>query len=206
MKSLKQDLSRASSLKKALMAKILVLALASTAGAEDKIQAHPHIQIETTEGIIRLELEGRRAPITVRHFLELVDGGNYDGTIFHRVIRGFMVQGGGYTPDLKERETDETIPNESGNGLENVRGTIAMAREAEPHTANAQFYINVADNTGLDPRPDRWGYTVFGYVIEGMAVVDKIVAAQTGPSGKFPSDVPVVPIVIKKISRFEYGD
>jgi cyclophilin family peptidyl-prolyl cis-trans isomerase len=188
------------------MATAFVLALASSAGAADKIQAHPHIQIETTEGVIRLELEGRRAPITVRHFLELVDGGNYDGTIFHRVIRGFMVQGGGYTPDLKERETDGTIPNESGNGLENVRGTIAMAREAEPHTANAQFYINVSDNTGLDPRPDRWGYTVFGYVIEGMAVVDKIVAAQTGPSGKFRSDVPVVPIVIKKISRFEYGD
>ena len=184
----------------------LLIAFTAVVAAEDKIPAHPHIQIETTEGTIRLELDGRRAPITVGHILKLVDRGHYDGTIFHRVIPGFMAQAGGYTPDLKSREPEGSIVNESGNGLENVRGTIAMAREPEPHTANAQFFINVSDNRSLDPRSDRWGYTVFGVVIEGMEVVDKIVAARTGPAGHFRSDVPVVPIVIKKMARFNYGE
>ena len=117
-----------------------------------------------------------------------------------------MIQGGGYTRDLKEKEAgDETIPNESGNGLQNLRGTVAMARLAQPHTANAQFFINVADNGSLNPQPDRWGYTVFGYVIEGMDVVDKIAAVPTGPAGMFGKDVPVAPIVIEKAARVEYG-
>jgi cyclophilin family peptidyl-prolyl cis-trans isomerase len=185
---------------KTFLAIALILVMSVAALAADKIRAHPHIQIETTEGIIRLELDTRRAPITVRHFVELVDSGFYDGTIFHRVIPDFMAQGGGFTPNMKLKETDDTIANESGNGMENLRGTIAMARQGEPHSANAQFFINVADNTALDPRPDRWGYTVFGYVIEGMDVVDKIVNVRTGPAGRFKQDVPVVPIVIKKMS------
>lgn len=182
----------------------LILAGAIPAAAGEKVPAHPLIQIETTAGDIRLELDGRRAPITVRHFLQLVDSGYYDGTIFHRVMQGFMVQGGGYTPKLKLKEPDGSLFNESGNGLENLRGTIAMARQDDPHTANAQFFINVADNMSLDPRPDRWGYAVFGIVIEGMDIVDKMVAVPTGPAGQFRQNVPVVPIVIKKIARFEY--
>src|SRR5690606_14956463 len=144
--------------------------------ADDEAPARAHVKLETTEGAIVVELDGRRAPLTVRHFLELVDAGYYDGTIFHRVIPGFIIQGGGYTRDLKQKESSDSIPNESGNGLQNLRGTLAMARLAEPHTANTQFFINVVDNASLNPRPDRWGYAVFGYVIEGMEVADKIVA------------------------------
>jgi cyclophilin family peptidyl-prolyl cis-trans isomerase len=183
----------------------LALALAGNlAQAADKVPAHPHILVETTLGDIKLELEGKLAPITVGHFLKLVDSGFYDGLIFHRVIPGFMVQGGGYTPGLELKEDDATIPNESGNGMSNVRGTIAMARTNDPHSANTQFFISVADNVRLNPGNNRWGYAVFGYVIEGMEVVDKIAAVKTGPQGKLRSDVPMVPIVIKKMSRVTY--
>jgi cyclophilin family peptidyl-prolyl cis-trans isomerase len=185
---------------------LLLLSVLAVAQAEDRIPAHPHINVETTEGTFVLELEGKRAPLTVRNFLSLVDSGHFDGTIFHRVIPNFMIQGGGYTPDLKQRETDNTVPNESGNGLSNAYGTIAMARTSDPHSANAQFFVNVADNSRLDPNPDNWGYTVFGYVIEGMEVVDKIAKVQTGPAGRFPKDVPTVPIVIRKMSRVVYDD
>jgi cyclophilin family peptidyl-prolyl cis-trans isomerase len=176
------------------------------AGNGEDVPAHPYVRFETTEGNIVLELDGRRAPLTVMNFLELVESGYFDGTIFHRVIPGFMIQGGGYTPNLKLKEADGGIPNESGSGLSNLRSTIAMARQDEPHTAVAQFFINVSDNTSLDPRPDRWGYAVFGVVIEGMDVVDAIAGSRTGPSGQFSKDVPIVPIVIKKVVRFEYGD
>jgi cyclophilin family peptidyl-prolyl cis-trans isomerase len=174
--------------------------------AQDRVPAHPHIQFETTEGKIVLELDGRRAPVTVRHFLGLVDSGYFDGTIFHRVIADFMIQGGGHTPDLKLKESGESIFNESGNGLTNMRGTIAMARTSDPHSAQAQFFINVNDNRSLNPQPDRWGYAVFGYVIEGMDVVDTIANVRTGPGGRYPKDVPVVPIVITKASRVVYDD
>ena len=178
------------------------------ASAADEVPAHPYVEIVTTEGTVILELDGRQAPLTVGHFLELVDAGFYDGLIFHRVIPGFMAQGGGYTPGLKLKETDDTIPNESGNGMSNVRGTIAMARTGDPHSANSQFFINVADNSRLDPRKSMtngsWGYTVFGFVIQGMEVVDKMVSVQTGPQGKLKSDVPLVPIVIKKMSRYTF--
>ena len=183
----------------------LALALASSlALAADKVPAHPHILIETTMGDIKLELEGKLAPITVSHFLKRVDSGFYDGLIFHRVIPGFMAQGGGYTPGLELKEDEASIPNESGNGMSNMRGTIAMARTNDPHSANTQFFINVADNVRLDSGNNRWGYAVFGYVIEGMEVVDEIVSVRTGPQGKLRSDVPTVPIVIKKISRVTY--
>ncbi len=174
--------------------------------AQERVPAHPHVKLETTEGTIVLELDGRRAPLTVGNFLNLVDGGYFDGTVFHRVIPNFMIQGGGYTPDLKAKETGNPIPNESGNGLPNMRGTIAMARTSDPHSAQAQFFINVNDNDSLNPQPDRWGYAVFGYVIEGMEVADKIANVRTGPAGQFSRDVPVVPIVLNKASRVVYDD
>jgi len=193
-------------LMKTLLRLVLLAAFAVTASAAEEIPAHPHIKIETTEGVIVLELDGRRAPITVYRFLQLVDSGYYDGTVFHRVIPGFMAQGGGFTPNLTKKEAPDPIANESGNGLQNKRGTIAMARLGEPHTASNQFFINVADNKSLNPQRDRWGYAVFGEVIEGMDVVNKIVKVKTGPAGQFPSDVPVVPVVIEKMSRFRYGE
>jgi cyclophilin family peptidyl-prolyl cis-trans isomerase len=192
-----------SGMKKTLITLLLTLA-SGLALAADKVPAHPHILIETTMGNIKLELDGKAAPITVGHFLGLVENGFYDGLIFHRVIPGFMAQAGGYTPGLDLREDDATIPNESGNGMSNMRGTIAMARTGDPHSANSQFFINVADNNRLDPGNNRWGYTVFGYVIEGMEIVDQVVAVKTGPQGKLRSDVPVVPIVIKKMSEVTY--
>lgn len=194
-------------MQKVLIALIFGLC-APFAVAADSVPAHPYIQMETTEGNIILELDGKQAPITVAHVLKLVDSGFYDGLVFHRVIPGFMAQGGGFTPGLKLKESDESIPNESGNGMSNVRGTIAMARTGDPHSANSQFFINVANNDRLDPNKSStsasWGYTVFGFVIEGMEVVDKIVSVQTGPQGQFRSDVPMVPIVIKKMSRYAF--
>lgn len=188
---------------------ILLLLILSPLGiAADKVPAHPHIEMQTSLGTIKLEFDGKQAPLTVAHVLSLIDSGFYDGTVFHRVIPGFMAQGGGFTPGLKLKETEVTIPNESGNGLSNLRGTIAMARTGDPHSANSQFFINVADNDRLDPAKDavrgRWGYTVFGYVIEGMEVVDEIVNSRTGPGGQFAKDVPVVPVVIKKVARISY--
>ncbi len=194
----------------------LILGLAcGVAMAADKIPAHPHILVETTEGDFKLELDGKEAPLTVAHFVGLVRQGFYDGTIFHRVIPNFMAQGGGFTPSLKRKEDDRSIPNESGNGLSNIRGTIAMARTADPHSANTQFFINVANNVeggdgrgNLDPRKDPvrggWGYTVFGVVFEGMDVVDKIVNAKTAPNGPGGAPMPVTPIVIKKMSMITY--
>ena len=187
---------------------LLFLFLSPLAMAADKVPAHPHIEMQTSLGTIKLELDGKQAPLTVAHILKLVDSGFYDGTVFHRLIPGFMAQGGGFTPALKLREATATTPNESGNGLSNVRGTIAMARTGDPHSANSQFFINVADNDRLDPAKDamrgRWGYTVFGVVIEGMEVVDEIVNSKTGPGGQFAKDVPVVPVIIKKVSRVTY--
>lgn len=194
-------------MKKTFISLMLVLT-AATGFAADKVPAHPHIEMVTSLGTIKLELDGRQAPITVAHILKLVDSGYYDGTIFHRVIPGFMAQGGGYTPNLKLREKGETIANESGNGMTNLRGTIAMARTGDPHSANSQFFINVADNDRLDPAKapynGRWGYTVFGQVIEGMDVVDAIVSSETGPGGEFARDVPVIPVIIKKVARVTY--
>jgi len=185
---------------------LFLLTFSATSLAQDRVPAHPHIKFETSEGTIVLELDGRRAPVTVGNFLGLIDSGYFDGTIFHRVIADFMIQGGGVTPDLKTKEPGDAIFNESGNGMSNMRGTIAMARTGDPHSAKAQFFINVKDNTRLDPQPDRWGYTVFGYVIEGMDVVDAIAQVRTGPGGDFSRDVPIVPIVVKQASRVVYDN
>ncbi len=175
--------------------------------AQDRIIDHPHIEVVTTAGTFKIELVTKQAPRTVEHFMQLVRSGFYDGLIFHRVIPGFMVQAGGYTPGFDLREDDSSIVNESGNALSNRRGTIAMARTEDPHSANSQFFINVVDNDRLDPQKDpvrgRWGYTVFGYVIEGMEVVDAIAASETAPQKNFP-DAPVVPIVIEKMSEIRY--
>ena len=185
----------------------MLLMSAPYAAAAGKILPHPHVEVETTLGTFKLELVTKEAPKTVENFLGLVEAGFYDGLIFHRVIAGFMVQSGGYTPNFKPREDVESIVNESGNALGNSRGTIAMARTADPHSADSQFFINVVDNASLDPQKDpvrgRWGYTVFGYVIEGMEVVDQIAAAETSPQSGFPN-APIVPIVIKKMSLISY--
>ena len=184
----------------------LLLLAAATAGAEDRIRAHPHVEVVTTEGTFKLELETKEAPLTVAHFLELVDAQFFDGLIFHRVISGFMIQAGGYTPGFELREDEKTIPNESGNAMSNTRTTIAMARTNDPHSANSQFFINVADNARLDPQKDpvngRWGYTVFGYVIEGMDIVDKIAAVEVGPQGEH-QHAPLVPVVIKTMRQVD---
>jgi cyclophilin family peptidyl-prolyl cis-trans isomerase len=185
---------------------LLLLTFSAVGLTQDRVPAHPHIKFETSEGTIVLELDGRRAPLTVGNFLELIDSGYFDGTVFHRVIADFMVQGGGHTRDLKPKESEGFVPNESGNGLTNMRGTIAMARTGDPHSAKAQFFINVKDNSSLNPQPDRWGYAVFGYVIEGMDVVDTIAQTRTGPGGQFARDVPVVPVVVKQASRVVYDN
>ncbi len=180
---------------------LLLLALWQSGAADSDVPSYARIAVETTEGTFIIGLDGRRAPITVKNFLSLVKSGYYDGTIFHRVIPDFMIQGGGYDRDLDSKEPESTIVNESGNGLTNLRGTVVMARESEPHTAMAQFFINVVDNKLLNPKADRWGYAVFGYVTEGMDVVDKISNVRTGPGGQFAQDVPVVPVIITRAYR-----
>ncbi|MEM9209440.1 MAG: peptidylprolyl isomerase [Pseudomonadota bacterium] len=181
----------------------VALLWAMPAVAQDPLPSYPRVKFATTEGDIVLELDARRAPLTVEHFVKLVEDGYYDGTIFHRVIPGFVAQAGGYDRNLKSVESEGTVVNESGNGLRNLRGTVAMARLPEPHTANAQFFINLADNRSLDPQGNRWGYAVFGTVIEGLDVVDQIAALPTGPGGEFTQDVPVVRVTIEKAERVD---
>ena len=193
-------------MRNALLAFALLL-LTFAADAQERLTAHPHILVETSMGDFKLELVTAQAPETVAHFVHLVDQGFYNGLIFHRVIEGFMVQTGGYTADFKERENEVRLKNESGNAMSNARGTIAMARTNDPHSAGSQFFINVVDNQRLDPQKDpvrgRWGYTVFGYVFEGMEVVDAIAAVETAAQRGF-ADAPVETIIIEKMSRITY--
>ncbi len=165
-----------------------------------KVPAKLVVDMETSLGTIRIELYQQKAPVTVKNFLQYVEDKHYDGLIFHRVIDNFMIQGGGYEPGMKEKQTRDPIKNEAANGLSNERGTLAMARTNVPDSATAQFYINVKDNPFLDKAKtrDQVGYCVFGRVIEGMDVVDKIKAVKTGPSGAF-QDVPVEDVVIKSV-------
>jgi len=159
--------------------------------------AHPNVLIKTSEGDIRVELYPEKAPKTVDNFLAYVKAGQYNGTIFHRVIRGFMIQGGGYTTSFVEKPTRAPIPLESRNGLKNQAGTIAMARTSDPNSATAQFFINTVDNAGLDyPNPDGHGYAVFGKVTQGMDVVQRIEATPTTTRGPM-ADVPQKEIVIQ---------
>ena len=162
--------------------------------------AHPQVLLKTTEGNIRVELYPEKAPKTVANFLDYVKSGQYTGTIFHRVIPSFMIQGGGYTTSFQEKPTRAPIPLESRNGLKNAAGTIAMARTSDPNSATDQFFINTVDNPGLDyPNPDGNGYTVFGKVVSGMDVVKKIEAMPTTTRGPM-ANVPQKPIVIESAS------
>ena len=161
--------------------------------------------METTKGNITLELDSATAPKTVANFVEYAKSGHYDGTIFHRVIPGFMIQGGGFDADMSQKDTNQTIMNEADNGLKNLNGTIAMARTNDPHSATAQFFINVKDNGFLDhtsPTARGWGYTVFGKVIDGMDTVSSIEHVKTTTSNG-QQDVPVTDVVIKKVSIVE---
>jgi peptidyl-prolyl cis-trans isomerase B (cyclophilin B) len=178
----------------------LVAAVAAAAGLAIDLQAAQQVKLETNFGVIVIQLDAAAAPKTVANFLSYVNSGFYDGTIFHRVIRTFMIQGGGFTPDMKQKPTKPPIPNEAGDGLENLRGAIAMARTNEPHSATAQFFINTVDNEFLNHRsntPEEWGYCVFGKVVKGMETVDSIAKTPTTSVGMF-SDVPAEPVIIKK--------
>ncbi len=184
-----------------LLISLLIFApLGTTASEPEPGQAAPEVIIRTTEGVITLRLYPDKAPISVANFLGYVDGGFYNGTVFHRVIPNFMIQGGGFLPDMTQKTPGDPIVNESKNRLHNVRGTIAMARTNDPDSATAQFFINQRSNLRLDWAPGQPGYTVFGEVIDGMEVVDFIASAPTGRVGMF-SDVPLEPIVIEEVSR-----
>lgn len=178
---------------------ILTISFSATGGE------NPKVDLQTSKGKIVLELYADKAPGTVKNFLTYVDAGFYNGTIFHRVIPGFMIQGGGFTVDMNKKETRPAIKNEADNGLRNERGTIAMARTPNPHSATAQFFINTVNNSSLNhtsKSTQGWGYAVFGRVTEGMAVVDAISGMKTGTRGPF-RDVPADPVVIIKAARLQ---
>jgi peptidyl-prolyl cis-trans isomerase A (cyclophilin A)/peptidyl-prolyl cis-trans isomerase B (cyclophilin B) len=184
---------------------LFTLAASTLAAPLFAMAANPRVDFDTTAGKFRVELYPDAAPKTVANFLDYVKSGHFDGTQFHRVIAGFMIQGGGFTADFKQKPTRPPVVNEaeqsSKAGLLNTPGTLAMARTGDPHSASAQFFINVADNKFLNFRsadPQGFGYTVFGKVVEGMDVVDKIGKAPTGAGGPFPKDVPVEKVVINK--------
>ena len=175
---------------------LLVPGLAMAAGDAAK----PRVRFETTKGVIVLELEAAKAPKTVANFLAYVKSGFYNATIFHRVIPGFVIQGGGFTADMQRKSTQAAIVNEAGNGLKNVRGTVCMARLPEPNTATSQFFINLVNNSSLDHRDNTaegFGYCVFGRVVAGMEVVDAIAKVPTGSQGPYEG-VPTQPVVITK--------
>ena len=159
------------------------------------------IKLSTNQGDIILELDAEKAPISVANFVSYVEDGFYDGVIFHRIIPNFMAQGGGFTSDFQQKSTKDMIENEADNGLKNDKGTIAMARTGDPHSATGQFFINLNDNSFLNhsaKTQQGWGYTVFGKVTEGMDVVDKMAAIPTGSGGMFPTDVPQEEVIIIK--------
>ena len=185
----------------------ILLALLVPAAAMPQAPASlaPRVRFETSAGDFVVELDTVRAPLTAENFLRYVRDGAYDGTVFHRVIANFVVQGGGYDDRLAPRQPGAPIPNESGNGLSNRRGTLGLAREDSPHSGSSQFYINLVDNAGLDPLPSRWGYAVFGRVVEGMDVVDRIAYMRTETVQSFGSDVPVERPVVKRAYVIESG-
>jgi cyclophilin family peptidyl-prolyl cis-trans isomerase len=186
-------------MKRTLISIMIVLTFAFAAIAGD----NPRVEMDTTKGKIILELDAGKAPKTVKNFLAYVDTGFYESTIFHRVIPNFMIQGGGFTADMRRKDARAPIDNEANNGLRNKRGTIAMARTSNPHSATAQFFINTKNNDFLNHKsksPQGWGYAVFGRVVEGMDVVDAISGVKTGSRGPF-RDVPTDPVVIRKAVR-----
>jgi peptidyl-prolyl cis-trans isomerase A (cyclophilin A)/peptidyl-prolyl cis-trans isomerase B (cyclophilin B) len=174
---------------------VLAIAICSAAHA-----ANPQVELKTNRGTIVIELYPAKAPATVENFLQYVKSGFYDGTIFHRVIPGFMIQGGGFTTAYEKKSTEKPVKNEADNGLKNEIGTVAMARTPDPHSATSQFFINVADNAFLDfrsPTTRGYGYAVFGKVIKGMDVVNQIATSPTGNGGPFPKDAPVNMVTIE---------
>lgn len=195
-------------MKPALFSALLLVAVSVSASAQDSAAPNPFEQelpsviLHTSKGPITLELFADQAPISVENFLEYARSGHYDGTIFHRVIGNFMIQGGGYDAEMKQRPVRDPIQNEADNGLSNARGTVAMARTGMPHSATAQFFVNVVDNPALDHRGPQsgrtWGYAVFGRVTEGMDVVDEIRYVETANRGPM-ADVPVEAVVIERV-------
>ena len=193
----------------ALLAGLLLalVTLQGAARAEDAPVAPPaptstptQVRVTTNLGDFVIEVRADRAPLTAANFLRYVREGFYNGTIFHRVVANFVVQGGGFdAATLKVKPTHETIFNESGNGLQNKRGAVGMARGDPPHSGNSQFFVDLVDNPDLDPVPTRWGYTVFGRVISGMDVVEHIGETATGATGPFKSDAPLKPVIIQKV-------
>lgn len=180
---------------------VLVCSILSLAALSQETGGDPRVRVVTTLGDFVIRLDPGRAPLTVEAFLKNVDSGFYEGTIFHRVIAGFVAQAGGYTADLSAKPVDVEVFNESGNGLSNMRGTVGLARANDAHSGTTQFYVNLADNLDLNPRPTRWGYAVFGTVEEGMEIIDQIGHAATAGGGPFDRSVPVTPIIIESIER-----
>lgn len=189
----------------ALLALVGLAALVAGAARADAPAATPaeapveRVRVDTTLGSFIIKLETTRAPLTTANFLNYVKSGQYTGTIFHRVISNFVIQGGGYDDKFRLKDTQPPVPNESGNGLSNKRFTVGLARADSPHSGNAQFYVNLTDNDDLDPTPLRWGYAVFGRVVEGLEVVEKIGRTPTGSVGPWPKDAPLEPVVIRRI-------
>ncbi|MFC5300662.1 peptidylprolyl isomerase [Azospira restricta] len=183
-----------------MLKKVSLLAAALAASAISAAAwAGPKVEMQTSAGRLVIELDDAKAPATVKNFLAYAGEGFYNGTVFHRVIPGFMIQGGGFTADMAQKPTKAPIQNEAKNGLKNARGTIAMARTQDPHSATAQFFINHADNAPLDyPSRDGWGYAVFGKVSEGLDVVDRIAQVKTGNRG-FHQNVPLEPVTIQSV-------
>ncbi len=180
----------------------LSLAVTATAPAAVSDKDYKCVSMHTSKGTIGIALDFKKAPKTVENFMQYVKSGFYAGTVFHRVISNFMIQGGGWTAAMTKKPTRGPVRSESDNGLKNRRGTIAMARTSDPHSATAQFFINVVDNAFLDFKsktPQGWGYTVFGHVVTGMDVVDKIRYVETGPGGPMSRDVPLTPVHITKV-------
>lgn len=179
-----------------------------TAAAGSYNPKGPKVKIVTSMGDIVVQLDPEKAPISTKNFLRYVKEGHYNGTIFHRVISNFMIQGGGFTPDFKKKSTHDPIKNEATNGVKNLRGTVSMARTMVVDSATAQFFINVKDNASLNHRGPgrRYGYAVFGKVVQGMDVVDKIKSVPTGPKGPFPKDAPQTTVLIKKVKLMGGGE
>jgi peptidyl-prolyl cis-trans isomerase A (cyclophilin A) len=189
--------------KKIIIAVAVCMFVGGMVGVVGAAEKKSVVLVKTSLGNIKIELMQRESPITVKNFLSYVEAGYYSGTILHRVIPGFMVQGGGFTSDMKVKKTGQPIKNEASNGLKNDRGTIAMARTSAPDSATSQFFINLVNNDNLNrPLPDGHGYAVFGKVIEGMDVVDRIASVSTGVTMGFPN-VPKTPVVIKSITVVE---
>lgn len=191
-----------------VVASLLLMPFTVTAQAQHKetnTMSLPRVKLQTNKGDIILELNPAKAPVTTENFLSYVKDGFYDGVIFHRVIKRFMIQGGGFEPGLKQKDTKAPIQNEANNGLANEKYTIAMARTSDPHSASAQFFINTNNNDFLNhtsPSPQGWGYAVFGEVVEGQSVVDDIEGVRTGSRG-FHQDVPVEDVIIEKATVVE---